>query len=57
MHVIVGDEDFRELSTTIVSLLDVIDSGVAFDVNARHIIKTSDKLAIVIGEQKLSFNG
>lgn len=56
MQIVVGNEDFRELRPIVVPLLDVVNAGKGFRLNARRIIEAADKLAVVIGQQEFAVN-
>jgi len=54
MQIIVGNEDFGELRSVVVPLLDVVDTGKGFRLNARCFIETADKFTVVVGQQEFA---
>jgi len=54
MQIIVGNEDFRELRAVVVPLLDVVNAGKGFRLDARCFIEAADKFTVVVGQQKFA---
>ncbi len=54
MQIVVGNEDLRELRPIVIPLLDVVNAGKGFRLDARRIIEAADKLAVVVGQQEFA---
>ncbi len=56
MQIVIGNEDFRELRSVVIPLLDVIDASKGFHLDARCIIEAADEFTVVVGQQKFAVN-
>ncbi len=56
MHIIVGDEDFGEDRSAVVPLLNVVNPGTGFYLDSLKGIQFPDKITVVVGQQKFSFD-
>lgn len=54
MQIIVGNEDFGELRSVVVPLLDIVNAGKGFRLDARCFIEAADKFTVVVGQQKFA---
>lgn len=56
MHIVIGNDQLRELGAVVVPLFDVVEPCGFHQVDARLIVQAADELIVVIGKQKLAFN-
>ena len=54
MQIVVGNEDFRKLRPIVITLLDVVNAGKGFRLDARCVIEAADKFTVVVGQQKFA---